>query len=531
MNRIIKYANKNRGISNITMLLVGSALLTQILGIARTKLVNSNFHALGPHSTDAYFAAFNIPDFFFYTFAAGALGVAFIPVISQHFAKKDKDAAYQLTTSILNLFAAITLIAGVIIFVFARPLIHHIVAPGMTQSQLHNAVVITRLIAFNPFLFTVSGVLTSLQQSLNRFVFFALGPIFYNASIIFSIFIFKHNIGLVGLGVGALVGAVLQLLIIALGLIGIDYHWNRHIFWHRKDFKTVMTNFPARSIGLSINQIEGIVETHFADGLGTGNVSFYNNANILSNAPIYLIGSTVATAVFPRLTRRIANNQMDQFREDFLRYLRILIWMILPVTIICFFTRGYLARIIFSNDSGQISSIFGFLAGAILFNTIYSIISRWFFAQKNTFTPLLVSVGIIFLNGILAYVFSRPSAYNVEGLALAQSVVAALEVIILSIIMVIKDHHIFNKRFLAGLMKIISVTGFTALVAYLMISSLPLQLKDRGFITLGSKFCFIAGISLFVHLLISYAFGLDEVNPVIRKLKSLSGRFFRTSNI
>jgi hypothetical protein len=80
-------------------------------------------------------------------------------------------------------------------------------------------------------------------------------------------------------------------------------------------------------------------------------------------------------------------------------------------------------------------------------------------------------------------------------------------------------------------MKIISVTGFTALVAYLMISSLPLQLKDRGFITLGSKFCFIAGISLFVHLLISYAFGLDEVNPVIRKLKSLSGRFFRTSNI
>ena len=109
MNRILNYANKNKGISNITMLLVGSALLTQLLGIIRTHLVDNNFSALGPNSTDAYFAAFNIPDFFFYTFAAGALGVAFIPIIAQHFAKKDKTAAYELTTSILNLFAIISL--------------------------------------------------------------------------------------------------------------------------------------------------------------------------------------------------------------------------------------------------------------------------------------------------------------------------------------------------------------------------------------------------------------------------------------
>ena len=88
-------------------------------------------------------------------------------------------------------------------------------------------------------------------------------------------------------------------------------------------------------------------------------------------------------------------------------------------------------------------------------------------------TPLLVSIGIIILNGILAYLFSRPSAYNVEGLALAQSVAAAIEVIILVAIMIVKDHHMFNKNFISGLFKIISVTGFTALVAYLMITALP----------------------------------------------------------
>lgn len=526
MNRIIKHANKYRGIGNITLLLVGSALLTQLLGILRTRLVDGNFHPLGPNSTDAYFAAFNIPDFFFYTFAAGALGVAFIPVITQHFARDDKKAAFELTTSILNLFAIITLVAGVIIFVFARPLIHHIVAPGMTSEQLNNAVIITRLISFNPFLFTVSGVLTSMQQSLNRFLFFALGPIFYNLSIILSIFIFKNNIGLVGLGVGALIGAVLQLAIIAYGLIGTGYRWNKHIFWHRKDFKAVMTSFPARSVGFSINQIEGIVETHFADGLGTGNVSYYNNANILANAPIYLIGSTIATAVFPRLSRRIANNQMDSFREDFLKYLRILIWMILPVTIICFFTRGYLARLILGNDSSQIASVFGFMAGAILFNTIYALISRWFFAQKDVITPLMVSIFIIFLNGVLAYLFSRPSAWNVEGLALAQSTVAAIEAIILVTIMIIKDHKAFNRNFIAGLLRIISVTGFTSLVAYLMISTLPLQIKDRGIFTLGSKFGLIAGVSLLVHFFVSYIFGLDEVRPVAKKISRMAKSFF-----
>jgi len=525
----MKHANRYKGISNITMLLVGSALLTQILGLIRTKLVNLNFSAHGPHSTDAYFAAFNIPDFFFYTFAAGALGVAFIPIIAQHFAKEDKKSAYELTTSILNLFAIITFVAGIIIFVFARPLIHHIVAPGMTAAQLNNAVIITRLIAFNPLLFTVSGVLTSLQQSLSRFLFFALGPIFYNLSIIISVFVFKGNIGLVGLGIGALVGAVLQLAIIAYGLVGIDYHWNRHIFWRRKDFKTVMTNFPARSIGLSINQIEGIAETHFAAGLGTGNVSAYNNANILANAPIYLIGSTIATAVFPKLSRRVAGNQMDLFREDFLKYLRILIWMILPITIICFFTRGYLARLILGHDSGQIASVFGFLAGAILFNTIYSMISRWFFAQKNTMTPLIVSVFIIMLNVVLAYLFSRPSAYNVEGLALAQSTVAALEVFILVTIMIVKDRQFFTHAFIIGLLRILSVTGFTALVAYLMITGLPLQIKDSGFLTLGTKFVAIAGVSLIVHFVVSYAFGLDEVNPIIKKLKMISNRILKIS--
>ena len=104
------------------------------------------------------------------------------------------------------------IVVGVVIIVFAEPLTH-IVAPNLSTEQLHNAVLILRLIAFNPLFFTVSGVLTSTQQVFGRFFFFAITPLVYNLTLIASIFLFKDSLGLVGLGIGALMGGLLQLAI------------------------------------------------------------------------------------------------------------------------------------------------------------------------------------------------------------------------------------------------------------------------------------------------------------------------------
>jgi len=521
MNRLLEKANKKMGLGNAAALLIFASMFGQILGFLRTKLVNANFHALGPNSTDSYFAAFNIPDFFFYTIAAGALGVAFIPVLADHLNKGDKKGAHELTSSLLNLFAIVMAAVGVVIFIYARPLIHNIVAPGLDPHQLNNAVTIMRFLAFNPLLFTISGILTSYQQSTGRFFFYAIAPIFYNLSIILSIFLFKNNIGLVGLGIGALAGAIIQLVIVSTGLIGIKFHWSPKIFWGRKDLNIVLRNFPARSIDQGIDQIESIVETHYARGLGAGNISYYNNAYILMTAPTLLIGSAISTAVFPRLSNRLSQKRPDLFRKDFLMVLRVMIWIVAPVSVISYFTRGYLARLIFANDSSQISLIFGFLTVAIFFNTIYTIISRWYYAQKDTKTPLFISIFIILLNIVLAYKFSRPSAYGVEGLALAQSTVAALEVTILVVIMVIRDHKLLDKVFWGSLLKTVSVTGFSVLTAYIMVSLLPLQIADHGFIQLGAKFILISVVTFTVHITISSLFGLDEPKPILARLKRL----------
>jgi putative peptidoglycan lipid II flippase len=518
-NRILSRANKRISLSGAATLLVVTALLGQVLGFLRVKFINANFPIFGPESTDAFFAAFKVPDFFFYTVAAGALGVAFIPVLADHLERHDRKGVWELSSSLLNLLAIVTAIIGVFIFVFARPLIDKIVAPGMDPAQLNNAVTIMRLIAFNPLLFTLAGILTATQQTFGRFFFYAIGPLIYNLSIIASVFIFKDNIGLVGLGIGALAGAILQLVVIFFGMGGLNYNWRPTINFASPDFRKILRQLPPRSVDQGIDSINSIVETNFARRLGTGNLTFYESAYTLHTAPILLIGTAISTAAFPRMTERLAQGRYDLFRKEFLQILRIMIWITVPVVVICFFARGYLARVIFSRGSPEIAAIFGFLCAAIFFRVVYAIVSRYFYAQKDTWTPLIVSIFAIALNIVLAWELSRPYNYGVSGLAMAQSIVAAAEVAILFGIMLVKDSRLFDRKFWGGIWQILSVTGFSVVATYIAVKIFPLQSDDTGFLTLGFKLGMITAVTAVVHVGLSYMFGLEEAVPVIAKFK------------
>lgn len=524
MDRFIKRANTRISLGGAATLLIATSLFGQILGFLRIKLINANFSAIGPQSTDAYFAAFKIPDFFFFTLAAGALGVAFMPILADHVVKGDRKRVWELTSSLLNFLAIIMLVVGVFIIIFAEPLLHYIVAPKLTPAQLHNAASIMRLIAFNPLLFMLSGILVSVQQTYGRFFFYAIAPLFYNASIIMSIFVFKDNWGLVGLGLGALIGALLQLTIAFLGIAGMKFRYWPQISWRDRDFKKVLTQLPPRSIDQGIDSINSIVETNFARRLGEGNISFYENAYTLHTAPILLIGTSISTAAFPRLTARLSQGRPDLFRREFLRVLRAMIWIIMPLIVVSYFARGYLARLIFAKDAPEIALIFGYLTVAIFFRTIYAIISRYFYAHKDTRTPLFTSLFAIGLNIFLAWRLARPWSYGVAGLAIAQSLVAMAEVVVLSIIMVIRDPKLLDRTFWSGVTRILSVTGFSVLTAFIMISIFPLNITDRGFVTLGAKLGLISIVTFSVHLAISSLFALEEARPVIDRIKRFISR-------
>lgn len=516
MNRLLKRANSRVSLVSAAALLAGTSLISTLLGIIRTKLINANFYNI---ESDAYFAAFKVPDLVFFTLASGALGVAFLPILSERLVKS-RQSAWEVASYVLNALALVAMAAAIVLIVFAEPLMRYIVAPGFTPEQLELSVAIMRIVTVNIFIFAISTVLSTVQQSVGRFFFFAIAPLFYNGAIILSIYIFRDSIGIVGLGLGVAFGAVLQLLVVALGMVGLGFRYRPTIDRHNKSFREVLTVLPARSVDQGIDYINSIVETRFASKLQIGAVTWYESALILHNAPIALIGTAISTAAFPRLTDRLAQGRVDLFRRDFVRVLQTMIWIAAPIVVVAFFARAYLARMIFAQSSREIATIFGFLCVAIFFRILYTIFSRYFYAHKDTRTPLYVSLFVIVLNIILAYNLSKPSAYGVAGLAMAQSIVAFTEVMILVSVIIKRDRKLFTPVFMTNIGQILSVTGFSAIAALIMVRFMPLSLADQGFV-LVFKLSLISAVTLAVHLCISFLFGMNEAKAVIERLKRI----------
>jgi len=320
------------------------------------------------------------------------------------------------------------------------------------------------------------------------------------------------------LGIGVAVGAVLQLLVVVLGMVGMGFKYHPWINFKDKSFREVIKILPARSLTVGVDYINGIIETRFASKISIGAVTNFENALLLHNAPIALIGTSISTAAFPRLTDRLAQGRTDLFRKEFVRVLRIMIWVSLPVVIVSYFARGYLARIIFARSNREIALIFGFLCIAIFFRILYTLIARYFYAYKDTKTPLYVTLFAIGLNIILTYNLAKPSAYGIVGLALAQCIVAVSEILIMVIVMMLRDHKIFDKRFYGFLGKAAAVSSFDVFTGYFVIRLIPLSLSDQGFVIL-LKVTVFASVIFFVHTAMSFVFGLKESQVVVDRIK------------
>ncbi len=493
----------------------------QVLGFVRTMLINGKYGTTGPESTDAYFAAFKIPDFFFYLVAAGALSVAFIPILTEHIKRYDRKGVWQLVSSLFNLMGIIMFVLGVVIFIFADKFIH-IVAPGMTPEQFADATAIMRLIAFNPMFFTLAGILTSAQQVFGRFFFLAISPVVYNLCIIISIYVFEGSLGLRGIGIGAMIGGAMQLVVAMIGLWGLSFKWVPKINFKSMDFRRILRQLPARSLDQGIDSVNSIVETNRARTIGEGVISHYENAYILHSAPILLIGSSISTGAFPRLAERLADKRPDLFRKDFNDVLRVLLWLTFPVVIVTFFARGYLARLIFKDGSPEIATLLMFLSVAILFRVVYSLISRYFYAHKDTLTPLIISVFAIVLNIILVFALTRPDAYGFSGLAIAQAIVSGVEVAVIGVVMVLRDRKIIGKKFFDMLLRLLAASGFTIISAFIMMTIFPLQITDRGFFVLGGKLALIVSVIFTTHILMTAAYGFSEARNVLKTIGRLA---------
>lgn len=524
-------ANQKLSISLAATLLASATLVSSLLGLFRDRLLNANYYDTYPVGIDAYTVAFTIPDFMFFLLVSGALSVTFIPVFNERLANHNKKSAWELSTSMINFMALITMIASVLIIIFADQLVTYVVGPGLDESGHGLAVSMMRVIAINPFLFAISSVFASMQQAVGRFVFYALAPVVYNIGIIIGITVFANGItlfgvqvfegGIMGVALGVVLGSIMQLIMSACGLIGLGFDYRFKIYWKNHGFRTVLRLLPARSFDQGIDYFNSIVETNLASRMTAGTVRAYQQAFTLHMLPITLIGVAISTAAFPQMTERLAQGRPDLFRKELQSVIRVIIWLALPTAAVAFFTRGYLVHFIKNGGEAMIANILGILTIAILFRSVYHIAARSFYAQQDTKTPLYISLFTIGLNIFLAVLFTMHFDMGVYGLAWAQSIVAIIEVIILFVVMQKRIPRLVDRQFVGAVTRMLSATGFTSVAAYFAVNVFSLQATDQSFLSLFPKFVIICLFSGSVYLLCSRLMSISEVNPVLHKINTI----------
>ena len=532
---VVQLANLKLSVQSAAIVLASSTLISALLGLFRDRLLNSYYLGTYPTGIDAYTAAFTIPDFMFFILTSGALAVLFIPVFNQRLATGNKKSAWELSSSLINLFAIVTLITSVLIMIFADPLIRYVVSPGLDESGMVLAINMTRVIAMNPFLFSIATVLTSIQQAVGRFIFYAFAPAIYNIGIIIGITWFTGGInlfgvqlfegGIMGVALGVILGAVMQLIVALIGLFGLGMDYEFKIYWKNQGFSSFLKLLPARSMDQGIDYINGIVNTNLSSRMGVGAVRSFNQATTLHQMPISLIGVAISTAFFPKLTEELGSGDKKEFYNTFRQALRTIIWIALPVTVIAFFGRGYVTSFISNignnNSNGTIASILGALCIAIFARSIFHIASRGFYAYQDTKTPFIVSIFAIGLTIALSICFYLMN-WGVDGLGLAQSLGAVVEIIILLLILQKRSEgEILDKGFFRAFARMLFASFITACVAFSMTKFIPLMATDNSLVITVPKFLLISAISLGAYLIASYFLNLKEAKPVFNYIKKI----------
>ena len=536
----VSAVNAKLSIKAASLVLASSTLVSALLGIFRDRWLNSMYYDTYPAGLDAYTAAFTVPDFLYFIITSGALSVTFIPILNERLVAKNKEEAWELSASTLNFLALLCLIASIGMMIFADPLVRYIVAPGLNESSMSLAINMMRVIAINPFLFAVTTVLNSMQQAVGRFVFCAAAPALYNIGIIIGILNFTKGInifgvqifegGIMGVAIGVVLGALLQLIVSIIGLIGLGFDYNFKIAWKNKGFRTVLKLLPSRSLDQGIDYVTGIFNTNLASRMNEQSIRAFQQANSLQTMPVNLIGVAISTAFFSKLSEDAARKDREAFMETFRRALRAILWIALPVATVAFFARGYVVNFIKNGGDPKIASILGSFVVAIVCGSVFHIASRGFYARQDTKTPLTISViTFVFQSAVMFGLYML--GFGPEGLAYAISFGTLFEA---STLLVFQnramDHKLFNKDFWGSIIRIVVSALFAGVACYAMTRVMPLRSSNNSFFSTFPKFCAITAVSFAVYLASCWILRVEEAKAVVAYVKKIlfNNNLFKT---
>ncbi len=518
--RLLSQANSRQTVAGATMVITVAYLFSRLLGLLRDRLLVAHF-GVGPELS-AYNAAFRIPEMLFTLLVSGAFAVAFIPVLTERLQKDEKDQAWQITSSLLNLLVLATVAGGLLIIIFADPLTR-LISPGFDQPTHDLTVELTRIMSITPMLFAISSVLGSVQQAFNRFLIFSLAGVFYNLGIITGIVALSGRFGIFGAAWGVVLGVMLQALLQWAGLYGLGFKYRPELNLKLTGVITTLKLMLPRSIDQGIDQINYSVETIIGSTVSPSAIAQFALANNLKNVPLVLIGSSITTAVFPRLAASAAGGQREKLIEGYVQTARLILFLAIPSALFTLVARGYIVRLLYGFGDQTTANTLGWFAGTIVFTSLFMLVSRVYYAMQDTRTPLYTSLGSIPLNIALSILFSR--SYGVVGLAMSASLVAALETISLAVILRLRYGRFGETQILRGVWVMLIGGAIMTGILYPLISQvLPLYAADRGFITLMPKFLAITGVAAVSYFIPCYLMQLAEAKHFARRARELLNR-------
>ena len=462
----------SHSIFSATLLIMLSSFLSAVLGLVRTWYINRIFGA-GP-TTDAYYAAFQLPDMLSYFLIGSVISITMVTILNRYRAQGDEASADRALSIILNAMAVIFTVGILLAEIFA-PLYTRIAFRGFDPQKAALCTSLTRVLLPAQLFFFFGGVMGSRLLVRKIFIYAAITPLIYNLGIILGAVFLHQRFGIYSLTIGVLAGVILGPAALTLyGALRDGFHYHPILnLRHPAFLEWLRLTFPLM-IGVSLVTADKWISSYFASN-DAGGISLLTVARTLFTAPMGILGQAAGAASLPFFSALFSQHRLDDFATAVNRSVsRVLAasfllgaWMIaLASPIVDLFRDGSFT----SSDAHATAIYFTLFTLSIAFWAAQGIYARAFYAAGNTITPATAG-WIVTLVSIPIYAFLFHSV-GLKGLAIASGIGIVIQTLTLAVLLdrrkLVRLSGLEGKELATALLAaVISFAGAAAVVHFI----------------------------------------------------------------
>lgn len=434
-------------------------LFGQLASLINRILVANAFPAA---QVDAFFSANRVSETLFTLIAAGALGSAFLPTFTGLLVKDEKTSAWKLASALINLVTLILSLAALLAAIFAPQIVRYLLAPGLSSDPeiFKLTIDLLRIQSFSAVLFGIGGLVISILNAHQVFFIPQITAAMYQLGQIFGVVILSRWLGIYGLAWGVVIGAALFLLVQLPSLFKLKGEFSFSLGLGNPDVVRVFQLMGPRVFGAAIVQLNFWVNNNLASKMTEGSIQSIGYGFAVMVMAQAAIAQSVAIAAMPTFSAQHALGKVDEMRSSLASALRGMFLLSLPASVgLILLARPIISMLFergeFTASVAQMTAwALVWYAAGLVGHSVMEVLTRAFYAQQDTKTPVIIGVIAMGLNVVFSIWFSKLFAqigwYPLGGLALANSFATALEAIALFIFMRRRLNGIEGKSIIDG---------------------------------------------------------------------------------